>query len=103
MELVGMIKPTSRAALKSQCLMLCQLNVEKAEKMYDFLVKDIPGIPEVEPMHKPFIQNFGEQASGVLGWFRDNEDMISQGVEFIKGILKKKTPVPTNPIPPINQ
>lgn len=98
-----MIKPTSRAALKSQCLMLCNLNVERAEKMYDFLVKDIGDIPDIEPTHKPFIQNFGEQASGVLGWFRENEDVLSQGVEFIRSIVKKKAPVPTNPIPPINQ
>lgn len=94
-----MIKPTSKATLKTQCLYLSNLNVEKAEKMYDFLVKGMD-IPDVEPASRSFIENFGEQANGVFGWIRENQDMIGQGVEFIKGIISKKTP-PT-PLPPIN-
>ena len=105
-ERIAMIKPTSKSELKRTCLALCNLNVEKAEKMYDFLIKDTEGIPDVEPQSKPFIQNLGEQASGILGWFRENQDMIAQGVEFIKGILSKKSsgaiPPPPSPLPPIN-
>ena len=72
--------------------------------MYDFLVKGMDGIPDVEPETKPFIQNLGEQASGVLGWLRENQDMLGQGVDFIRGIVarRKETPIPTNPLPPIN-
>lgn len=100
-----MIKPTSKAALKQQCLYLANLNVEKAEKMYDFLVKDMEGIPDIEPATRPFIQNLGEQASGVMGWLRENQDMISQGVDLIRGIVASRKGValpPTNPLPPIN-
>lgn len=99
-----MIKPTSKSELKRQCLMLCNLNVEKAEKMYDFLIKDMQGIPDVEPAAKTFIQNFGEQANSVFGWLRDNQDMLGQGVEFIKGIVsKRKDAIPqAAPLPPIN-
>lgn len=99
-----MIKPTSKSELKRTCLILSNLNVEKAEKMYDFLIKGMSGIPDVEPASKPFLQNFGEQANNVLGWLRDNQDMIGQGVDFIKGIIagrKGKAPVAT-PLPPIN-
>ena len=99
-----MIKPTSKSALKRECLYLCNLNVEKAEKMYDFLVKDMQGIPDVEPESRPFIQNFGEQANGVFGWFRDNKDMLGQAVDFIRGIVasRKGGVPPTTPLPPIN-
>lgn len=85
--------------------MLCNLNVEKAEKMYDFLVKGMEDIPNVEPASKSFIQNFGEQANGIIGWFRDNQDMLVQGFDFIRGIVTKKGgPVPSAaPLPPINQ
>ena len=98
-----MIKPTSKSELKRECLYLCNLNIEKAEKMYDFLIKDMTDIPDVEPASKSFIQNFGEQANGVIGWLRDNQDMLGQGVDFIKGIIegRKGTP-PTTPLPPIN-
>ena len=105
MEAIAMIKPTSKASLKAQCLYLCNLNVEKAEKMYDFLVKGMDGIPDVEPASRTFIQNFGEQANGVLGWLRDNQDMLGQGVDFIKGIIagRKGGNLPATPLPPINE
>ena len=53
--MVGMIKPTSKAALKQQCLFLSNLDVEKAERMYDFLIKDMEDIPAVEPASRSFM------------------------------------------------
>ena len=104
--MVGMIRPTSKAALKQQCLFLANLDVDKAEKMYDFLIKGMEEIPAVEAASKSFIQNFGEQANGVLGWFRENQDVLGQGIEMIKGIIasRKGSPaVPASaPLPPIN-
>ena len=102
MEAISMIKPTSKASLKTQCLYLSNLNVEKAERMYDFLVKGMDGIPDVEPAQRSFIQNFGEQANGVLGWIRDNQDVLGQGVDFIKGIIAGSKRTPT-PLPSINE
>ena len=103
-EKLNMIKPTSKAELKRQCLYLSNLDVDKAEKMYNFLVKDMENIPDVEPTAKPFLQNFGEQANGVIGWFRENQDMLKDGVNFIMGILSRKggTVPPSTPLPPIN-
>ena len=99
-----MIKPTSKAALKSQCLYLSGLDIAKAEKMYDFLVKDMTDLPDVEPASKPLIQNIGEQANGVFGWLRENEDVIAKSAEFIKNIFQRKSAAaPTNPLPPLNQ
>ena len=98
-----MIKPTSKAALKRECLYLCNLDVAKAEKMYDFLIKGMEGIPDVEPASKTFIQNFGDQANGIFGWLRENQDMLSQGVDFIKGLVTKKSASSPTPLPPINE
>ena len=102
-EKLSMIRPTSKSALKRECLYLCNLNVEKAEKMYDFLIKDMQGVPDVEPEAKTFIQNFGEQANGVFGWLRENKDMLEDGVNFIKGIVSRKGSAPATPLPPINE
>lgn len=106
LEKIAMINPTSKAELKRQCLMLSNLNVEKAEKMYDFLIKGMEGIPAVEPASKSFLQNFGEQATGIFGWLRDNKDMLEQGVDFVRGIIASrkggKVP-PATPLPPINE
>ena len=98
-----MIKPTSKAELKRTCLYMSNLDVDKAEKMYRFLIDGLENIPDVEPTSKPFIQNFGEQASGVMGWFRENQDMISQGVDMIREIISKRKGVPTTPVNPLPQ
>ena len=103
METIGMIKPSSKAALKQQCLFLAKLDVDKAEKMYDFLVKGMDNIPDVEPASRSFIENFGEKASGVIGWVRENQDVLGQGIEFVKGIVSSRKGVPSaTPLPPIN-
>ena len=104
MESIAMIKPTSKASLKQTCLFMANLDVDKAEKMYNFLVKDMYGIPDVEPASRSFMQNFGEQANGVFGWLRDNQDMIGQAVDFVKGIIssRKGGVPPSTPLPPIN-
>ena len=102
-----MIKPTSRAALKAQCLYLSGLDIDKAEKMYDFLVKDMTDLPDVEPTSKPFMDNVKEQASDIFGWLRENEDMLTKGAEMIKGIFQKRSASapaqPLTPLTPINQ
>lgn len=100
-----MIKPTSKAELKRECLYLSNLDVDKAERMYDFLIKGMESIPEVEPASRSFIQNFGDQANGVMGWLRENKDMIGEGVDFIRGIISSRKGGPTppaTPLPPIN-
>lgn len=102
-EMVSMLRPTSKATLKQQCLMLCNLDVEKAERMYDFLVKDIQDIPTVEPQQRSFMQNFGDSANSILAWLRENQDILFQGVELIRGFTNKGITTPVNVLPPINQ
>lgn len=90
MELVGMINPTSKAALKSQSLVLSNMDVEKAERMYDFLVKDMKELPDVDPIPKSFMQNVGIQANGVVSWLKENKDFVKEGVDFVRGIIASR-------------
>ena len=96
-----MIKPTSKYELKQSCLYLCNLNIEKAEKMYDFMIKGMEEMPDVPATQKPFLDNLKEQSSEIFGWLRENEDVLTKGAEFIKGLFSKKAPA--QPLPPINQ
>lgn len=95
-----MIKPTSKSALKQQCLYMARMDVDKAEKMYDFLIRDMEEIPAIDPAQKSFIENMGVQVNGAFKWIRENQDMLSQGYDLIKGIIAKRKGVP--PLPPIN-
>ncbi len=103
MEAISMIKPTSKYELKQSCLYLCNLNVEKAEKMYDFMVKGMDDMPAVPLAQKPFLENLKEQSSEIFGWLRENEDVLTRGAEFIKGIFQRKPATPANPLPQINE
>lgn len=98
MEAISMIKPTSKASLKQTCLFLSNLDVDKATKMYEFLVKDMD-IPDIEPASRTFVENFGMQADGVLEWFRKNQDVIGKGLNFVRGIAESRK---SAPLPPIN-
>lgn len=101
-EKVNMIKPTSKYALKQQCLMLCNLKTKESKEMYDFLIEGIEeSIPDVEPSQKSPIQNFGDSANGVLNWIRENKDILSQGLEMVRGLFSKGNSV--NSLPPINE
>lgn len=102
-EMVGMLKPTSKAALKQQCLMLCNLDIDRAERMYDFLIKDIEDIPAIEPDQKSFIQNVGDSANSILEWFQKNKDILSQGVDLIRGFTNKGGINTPKVLPQINQ
>lgn len=97
-----MIKPTSKYELKQSCLMLANLDVAKAEKMYDFMVKDIEEIPSIPMAQKPFLENVKEQSAEVFGWLRENEDMLTRAAQFIKGLFSRKAPA-AEPLPPINK
>ena len=99
-----MVKPTSKYALKQQCLMLCNLKVKESEEMYDFLIKGMEeSIPDIDPEQKSAVQNFGETANGVLKWFRENQDVLSKGVDMIKGLVSRGKPTDITPLPPINE
>lgn len=102
MSQIQMIKPTSKSALKQQCLYLARMDVKKAEEMYNFLVKDMEEIPAIDPAQKSFLQNIGGQVSDFFGWVRENQDMLSQGFDMIKGLIGKRKLPPTTPLPPIN-
>ena len=86
--------------------MLSNLDVDKAKKMYDFLVSDMSEIPELPPTQKSFMQNFGEQANGVIGWLRENEDVFTKAYDTIRSIIASRkggVAVPhAEPLPPIN-
>lgn len=101
-----MIRPTSKSELKQTCLYLSNLDVDKAKKMYDFLVSDMSEIPDVPPSQKSFMQNFGEQANGVIGWAEEHKDFIDRAIELFRGIVSSRKGVPmangAEPLPPIN-
>lgn len=100
---------TSKSSLKQFCLLATKCDVEEAEKLYSFLIKDMDELPMFDPVKPTLMQNVKNTATDIFGFIRENQDGIVQGVDFIRSIFAKRGAAsaatqipPTNPIPPIN-
>ena len=101
------IRPTSKIALKMSCLYTCNGDVAKAEKLYDFLAKDIEDLPTFDVQQPTTMQQRKDGAVQTFAWLNQNQDTIMNWVGIIKQMFNNgggATPTPTAsaPIPPIN-
>ena len=95
--------PTSKAAIKQQALIASEGDIEKATKLYEFMIKDMEDLPLFDPIPPTKIQ----QAKAVLGdgfnWLKDNQETIVNWVSFFKDVFGKGGPKPPmGGVPPIN-
>ena len=109
LEMIQAIRPTSKATLKMQCLFACKGDIAESTKLYDYFAKDMPELPDYDPVQPTWIDNTKETVSGLMGWLKENQDTLAQGYEFIRGIVQNRslppiTPeAPAAPLPPINE
>lgn len=109
LEMVQAIRPTSKATLKIQCLFACKGNIEEAGRLYDYFAKDMPELPDYDPVQPTWMDNTKESVNGVMAWFKENKDTLAQGYEFIREIVQNRSmpaaviQPPTEPLPNINE
>ena len=107
--MIQAIRPTSKATLKMQCLFACKGDIDEAGKLYEYFAKDMPELPDYDQPQPTWMDNTKETVNGLMGWFKDNQDTIAQGYEFIRGIVQNRqlppiTPeTPVSPLPNINE
>ena len=109
LEMIQAIRPTSKATLKIQCLFACKGDIDESNKLYEYFAKDMPELPDYDPVQPTWVDNTKETVNSLMGWFRENQDTIAQGYQFIQGIIKNKGVLPVEPpaasapLPPINE
>ena len=109
LELIQHIRPTSKTTLKMQCLMAAGGDIDKAKKIYDFFAEDMTSLPDHDPAPQTWQASTAETVNGVLGWIKENQDVLVQGYSIIRAITGNKLPpaistppTPPTPLPPIN-
>ena len=114
-EMLKMLCPTSKASLKTQCLLISNGDIDKAERLYDFYAKDMPDMPDFDSPAPTWIDNTKNTMSSFLSFFDEHKDGIAQVYEVVRSIVGKKgvnlpdiagsaaDSVPTVPLPPINE
>ena len=99
--MIQAIRPTSKATLKMQCLMVCKGDIDEALKLYDFFAKDLPELPDFDPVAPTWQQNTAQTLNGIMGWLKENGGTIQQAYSFVQQVIANKGVLPTiTPEPP---
>ena len=104
------LRATSKSSLKLQCLYCAKGDLKEAKELYDFLVSDMPDLPDFDPVPLTWQQNTAQTVNGIMGWLKENQGTLAQAYDFVQGIIKNHGIPPATPpaapsveLPPINQ
>jgi len=107
--MISAMRPTSKATLKMQCLMVCKGDIDEAMKLYDFFAKDMPDLPDFDPAPVTWQQNTAQTVNGIMVWLRENSGTLQQAYQFVQQVIANKGVMPVasevpdaEPLPPIN-
>jgi hypothetical protein len=88
-EILQRMTPTSKAALKIQCLQAAKFDVTEAERLYNFMIKDMEELPLFEPQKPSVIMQAKDTVVDAFKWANDNQEQIFNWVGFIKSLFNK--------------
>lgn len=97
--MISAIRPTSKASLKMQCLVIGK-TVEEADKLYDYFAKDMPDLPDFDPVPLTWQQNTAQTINSIMAWMKENGSTIQQAYSTVQQIIANKGVLPITPDPP---
>lgn len=112
MEFIQTFIPTSKAQLIQAAMWYHKGDIEKAQQMVDFYTKNMPHLPDFDPVQPTFMQQLKSSTSDLFTWVKENQGDIVQCYQMIYSIIKNKgalpivgSPLPDegSPLPPINE
>lgn len=93
-----------------QCLFVTKGNIDEANKLYDYFAKDMPDLPDYDPVQPTWIDNTKDAVNGLMGWMKENQGTLAQGYDFIRAIIQNRAlppitgaDIPETPLPNINE
>ena len=105
--MIPQLRPTSKAALKQQCLYMSKGDLDAASRLYDFMIKDMEELPLFDPIQPTTMQQAKTMISEGFGWVKENQETIVNWVSFFKDMFGKdgggNVPPTAGAIPSINQ
>ena len=97
--MIQALKPTSKATLKMQCLIICKADIDEATKLYDFFARDMPDLPDFDPAPQTWVDETKDVAGSFFKWIGNNKDTIAQGYEMLRAMTGNRLPPLTLPMP----
>lgn len=89
-DMIRMLRPTSKASLKTTCLLMSNGDIEKAEKLYDFYAKDMQDMPLYDPPTPTWADNTKETLNGLFSFLGNHKDGLTQGYEIIRAMFNAR-------------
>lgn len=95
-----------------QCLFATKGDVDEAGKLYEYFAKDMPDLPDYDPVPPTWVDNTKDIANSIVSWLGSNKDTLAQGYEILRSITGNRLPplsgiaeppTPAQPLPPINE
>ena len=83
---IDMIVTTSKMSLKASCIRACNNDVDKAEKLYDFFVKDIKDIPDFDVKPPSAFEQIKSMAGDAFGWVEQNKDKLIDAYNIFQNL-----------------
>lgn len=85
-----MISPTSKASLKTSCLLMANGDIDKAERLYDYFAKDMPEIPPYDAPTPNWVDSTKDSLNSLFSFFGQHKDGLSQGYDIIRGLFNAR-------------
>lgn len=95
----SLIRTTSKDALKRSALFVCGGDIKQASEIYDFFIKDMPNMPDYDPVPPSALEQTKDAITGVLGWVDGNQDKLIGYYNLFKSIRGATEQAPN--IPPL--
>lgn len=89
-DMIQMIRPTSKSSLKTQCLLIANGDVEKAERLYDFYAKDMPDMPLYDAPVPTWVDNTKDTLNSFFSFLGEHKDGLSQGYEIVRAMFNAR-------------
>lgn len=105
MEFIQNFVPTSKAQLIQVAMWFHKGDVQKAQEMVDFYMKNMT-LPDFDPVAPSFMQQVKTNATSLFEWIKENQGDLVQGYGYIRSIIANKgfiPEAPAEPLPDINK
>ena len=88
--MIQMIRPTSKSSLKTQCLLIANGDIDKAERLYEFYAKDMPDMPLYDATSPTWVDNTKDTLNSFFSFLGEHKDGLSQGYEIFRAMLNSR-------------
>jgi len=88
-DILSKLRVTSKLAVKLSCISIYPNDIIKAEQLYEFIVKDMPNLPDTDPVPPTGFEKVKTGVGDMVGFIRNNKERST--LEKLLRTLSRRT------------